>query len=164
MSRGDLLVVPLRLIALVILVLVLASPFLLFEEASREAADLRRLQSIAGHVSGYEDRNGRLPSLDTVRGWAESEELESVTLATSAVECRDGFEKPPADRFVVAFWGGERGECLSFPSGATTLKPTVRSLLASGLGIYIGILLFVGCAAAWAARRISRTKSMSRQP
>jgi hypothetical protein len=65
---------------------------------------------------------------------------------------------------VLSIWGGEWNECLSYPSGATTLKPSVWRLLASGIGIFLGILLFVGCAAAWAARRISHTKSMSRQP
>lgn len=52
---------------------------------------------------------------------------------------------------MIGFWAGEWSECISSPSGATTLQPDIWSLLRSGLWRELIAYLVLGIVLGWAA-------------
>ncbi len=159
MSVRELLGVPLGIVALGFLLLALASPFLLIEQANEDAASLQELRTAERHIAAYSVRTGRMPSADALEGWATTSGLKTAsTLSTSPLACLNGFQKPRSDKFLVGYWAGEWSECYSSPSGATTLRPTVMGLLMSGLATDIVIYLLLGLTLGWVAWRLLHPK------
>ena len=147
MSARELLGVPLALAGLLFLLLAIASPVLIAEQAKEDAASLQELRAVEGHIASLAARHREVPSDEVLRAWAEARGLSiAPSLSTEPLGCLNGFQKPKNDKFVVGYWAGEWSECYSSPSGATTLRPTAMGLLSSGLGTDIALYILLAFA------------------
>lgn len=153
MSVREIIAVPLALASIFFLLLALTFPLLLHDQSRKDAHHLAELQSIQAYLDRSVSAGKPFPSDHQIRLWAEERQLDvAYSVSTAPFECLNGFVKAPQDRYVIGFWAGEWSECLSSPSGATTLEPTMSGLLKSGLWIELAVYLVLGVgsgSAAW---------------
>ena len=162
MPAREILGVPLALAALVFLLLALTSPVALVSQANEDATSLQELRIAERQIAVYAKRTGELPTDEALQAWASKRGLTvALSLSTAPLGCLKDFQKPINDSFIVGYWAGEWSECYASPSGATTLRPTVASLLASGLGWDIAVYLLIGLILGWAAWLLMRVKAHS---
>lgn len=159
MSARELIGVPLAIAALAFLLLALASPLAVVDQANEDEASLQELRIVERQIAAYVERSGKLPPDGALQAWAAERGLTvAPSLSTAPLGCLNNFQKPRNDSFMVGFWAGEWSECYASPSGTTTLRPTVTSLLGSGLGRDIATYLLLGLAMGWAAWRLIRAR------
>jgi hypothetical protein len=152
MSAREIIAVPIALVSVLFLLLAFAFPFLLVEQARKDAHRLSELRSVQSYLDKSLSSRGSLPADDQTRRWAEGQRLElASSVSTTPQGCLNSFAKAPQDRYVVGFWAGEWSECISSPSGATTLRPSVFGLLTSGLWIDLILYLALGVGLGWVA-------------
>jgi hypothetical protein len=150
MSAREIIAVPIALVSLLFLLLALAFPFSLIEQSRKNAHRLSELQSVQAYLDKNVASHSSLPTDDQIQRWAGGQQLDlASSVSTTPLGCLNGFAKVPQDHYVVGFWAGEWSECLSSPSGATTLRPSVLGLLMSGLWIDLTLYLTLGVGLGW---------------
>lgn len=152
MSAREIIAVPVALISLFFLLLTLAFSLLLIEQSEKDAHRLSELRSVQAYLDKSLSLRGSLPADERLRRWADAQQLDlASSVSTAPLGCLNSFGKAPQDLYVVGFWAGEWSECISSPSGATTLQPSVSGLLTSGLWIDLIVYLALGVGFGWAA-------------
>lgn len=145
MSAREIIAVPIAMLSLLFLLLALIFPLSLFEQSRKDAHRLNELKRVQSYVDRNLAAGRKLPTDDEIRSWAETRRLDLAgSVSTAPLGCLNGFQKARVDRYVVGFWAGEWSECLSSPSGATTLRPSAWGLFTSGLWIDLAVYIALG--------------------
>jgi hypothetical protein len=152
MSAREIIAIPIALASILFLVLAFSFPFLLLEQSEKNAHRLSELRSVQTYLDQTLSARKSLPKDDHLRRWAERRQLDlASSVSTAPLGCLNNFAKAPRDQYLVGFWAGEWSECLSSPSGATTLKSTVLALLQSGLWVDVVLYVALAIGLGWAA-------------
>ncbi|NBB53315.1 hypothetical protein GVN24_34080 [Rhizobium sp. CRIBSB] len=120
-------------------------------QIGKDRAYERKLAQIASTADRYRAETGQLPEQETFTRLAGGSDHEFILVAPTPPSLCADFRMAPGDRFVVSSWRGDWAECLSHPSGQSTLGSSWQKWLPS-VALYV-LLIF---ASLWGMRRLWR--------